>query len=914
MKRNIYKYAKIVVLCMVSSLLSCINDIEITYTSNTNIDSGREFLATAPQADSQTRTSITEELSVVWEEADEVAIFDGVDIASKYNVTDGVGTGVAMLSMSAKAEDGGDVLSRNIAVYPYCDSLKYGPEGISTYLPPRQYYKPNSFGTGANLMVACTETTEDAELSFVNVLGALRIKVLGDKAVKRVVLKSNSVDYISGTCNISLSDVPTIAMSDAGDEANREIKLICSEPVQLSKTEATAFWFMLPAVTYENGFTVTIYCEDGSYMTKSTNRSITIVRSGVKSMAQFEYEETGNDIDREALIEIYKAANGDQWEWNNNWCSDEPISKWDGVYTNEQGRCIIISLSDNNLSGTISPCIGDLSELESLRLDFNWYLEGATFPSEIMNLSKLRYISVISCNMVGPLPESLLESELFKDNWNEILPGNKFELEDCEIYAPLGEKIDMDGEPWNLTEEYASHKYTMVYQWVTWNGNEPTNYLKNLYERYKDYGLGFVGSFISDEADYSNYVESMNIPWRSFRTGYELCSIFPSYALVDSTGRILWHTQFLVNKDIVNFETFLYKELGRGDVKEYYASEDYSADGTVRVLQKATQGQGINVVILGDTYNDIQVKNGDFDRDADYAYSQLFTIEPYKSFKELFNVYAITTVSKHGEYFYEKQSALSTNFGGGTYVYGNDNKCFEYALSVLSENDINNALFIVIMNSRQYAGTCFMYYPTDTKSDYSEGPSIAYFPLGSSETGTESFSALLHHEACGHGFAKLADEYAYEYMGAVPADYVSQTQTQQRDWGWWKNVDFTSDPTAIRWSHFINDTRYANEGLGAFEGGLTYWSGVWRPTEDSIMRYNVGGFNAPSREAIYYRIHKLAYGDSWTYDYEKFVEWDSINRKSSAAQAASRPMVFKPYEPTAPPVVVGKSWREALGR
>ena len=80
------------------------------------------------------------------------------------------------------------------------------------------------------------------------------------------------------------------------------------------------------------------------------------------------------------------------------------------------------------------------------------------------------------------------------------------------------------------------------------------------------------------------------------------------------------------------------------------------------------------------------------------------------------------------------------------------------------------------------------------------------------------------------------------------------------------------------------------------------------------MRYNVGGFNAPSREAIYYRIHKLAYGDSWTYDYEKFVEWDSINRKSSAAQAASLPMVFKQYEPTAPPVVVGKSWREALGR
>lgn len=134
---------------------------------------------------------------------------------------------------------------------------------------------------------------------------------------------------------------------------------------------------------------------------------------------------------------------------------------------------------------------------------------------------------------------------------------------------------------------------------------------------------------------------------------------------------------------------------------------------------------------------------------------------------------------------------------------------------------------------------------------------------------------MLYHEACGHSFAKLADEYAYEDMGTAPSDYVSQIKEQQTNWGWWKNVDFTSNPLETRWSHFINDTRYANEGLGAYEGGLTYWNGVWRPTENSIMNTNTGGFNAPSREAIYYRIHKLAYGDSWEYGYEEFV-WSGM--------------------------------------
>lgn len=118
--------------------------------------------------------------------------------------------------------------------------------------------------------------------------------------------------------------------------------------------------------------------------------------------------------------------------------------------------------------------------------------------------------------------------------------------------------------------------------------------------------------------------------------------------------------------------------------------------------------------------------------------------------------------------------------------------------------------------------------------------------------------------------------------------------------------------SSVRWNAFTNDSRYANEGLGAFEGGLTYWTGVWRPTENSIMRDNTGGFNAPSREAIYCRIHKLAYGDSWNHSYEDFVTYDEINRKASSSSAPRRSSGRQTrWEPLHPPVVVGKSWKEA---
>ena len=339
---------------------------------------------------------------------------------------------------------------------------------------------------------------------------------------------------------------------------------------------------------------------------------------------------------------------------------------------------------------------------------------------------------------------------------------------------------------------------------------------------------------------------------------------------------------------------------------DFYQSTDYSQDGAVTLLQRASKGNGIDVVLMGDGYSDRQIADGTYASVMQSVYEKLFSEEPYKSHKSLFNVYYVTAVSATEGYEYGN-TAFNGWFGDGSAVGGSDNNAMNYALNAVEESRLNNTTIVVMMNSDRFAGTCYMYYP-DGSNDYGSGVSVSYFPVGTDEAQLEQ---LLHHEACGHGFTKLADEYAYENMGAVPANIVTDTQSQQA-WGWWKNVDFTSDTSKVLWSKFIADERYKYDGLGAFEGGMTYWTGVWRPTENSIMRHNTGGFNAPSREAIYYRIHKLAYGDSWEYNYEKFVEYDAINRKTGAEQAAAHTMVLRPLEPTAPPVVVGKTWREAL--
>lgn len=341
---------------------------------------------------------------------------------------------------------------------------------------------------------------------------------------------------------------------------------------------------------------------------------------------------------------------------------------------------------------------------------------------------------------------------------------------------------------------------------------------------------------------------------------------------------------------------YVYPDLPQPD---YYMSTDYSRDGEVRVLQKAEEGSGIDLVFMGDAFSDRQIENGTYSAVIKKMVDAFFGEEPYTTLRPLFNVYEVMVVSATEGYDHDGQ-ALSGWFGNGTAVGGDDEKCFEYAMKAVSEERQERLLIIVAMNNPVYAGTCYMYYPSS--GDCGQGLSVAYFPLG---TDDEVLAQLVHHEAGGHGFSKLADEYAYDYMGRIPKSEIDNRNSMV-PYGWWKNADFTGDPAKVKWKHFLQDERYQFDGLGCFEGAFTYWSGAWRPTDNSIMRYNYGGYNAPSRESIWYRAHKLAFGDSWQYDYEEFVKYDEKNRKTSASAAASASVAApaKGFTPTAPPVII----------
>ena len=151
-----------------------------------------------------------------------------------------------------------------------------------------------------------------------------------------------------------------------------------------------------------------------------------------------------------------------------------------------------------------------------------------------------------------------------------------------------------------------------------------------------------------------------------------------------------------------------------------------------------------------------------------------------------------------------------------------------------------------MVNTRRNAGTAYM--------SESLQSGVAFF--SSFGNHAEAFSAILQHEAGGHGFAFLADEYT-SYESAVPAAIVDEYNRLYNAYGWYANVDFTNDPSKIRWNAFLSDTRYKDE-VGIYEGGALYATGVWRPSANSMMNEDAPFFNAPSRWAIYKRIMELS--------------------------------------------------------
>ena len=109
--------------------------------------------------------------------------------------------------------------------------------------------------------------------------------------------------------------------------------------------------------------------------------------------------------DRLALVALYHATDGANWTNNTNWLTNEAISEWHGVVTDGEGRVKRLLLGHNELSGEIPAALGNLTNLQVLRLNYGT-LSGS-IPVELGDLTNLRHLELYNNWLSGEIPAAL---------------------------------------------------------------------------------------------------------------------------------------------------------------------------------------------------------------------------------------------------------------------------------------------------------------------------------------------------------------------------------------------------------------------------------------------------------------------------------------------------------------------------
>ncbi|MBF6328311.1 M64 family metallopeptidase [Nocardia transvalensis] len=228
----------------------------------------------------------------------------------------------------------------------------------------------------------------------------------------------------------------------------------------------------------------------------------------------------------------------------------------------------------------------------------------------------------------------------------------------------------------------------------------------------------------------------------------------------------------------------------------------------IPIQQTGPSDKRFDLVFVGDGYTQGQL--GTYKEHAINRWNEIVQIEPFKSKKNSFNVWAVNVVSREsgvdndprGTY---RDTALDMTFWcGGTerLLCVNETKAIQYAGLAPEADQV-----VALANTTKYGGA---------------GGRVATSSGGNAQAGQ-----IVLHEL-GHSVAGLADEYDYpndRYTGREPREVNASTYTaaqmRQNQAKWYKYLGKQSPDGGV---------------VDTYEGAVYHKRGVYRPTQNSLMR------------------------------------------------------------------------------
>lgn len=333
---------------------------------------------------------------------------------------------------------------------------------------------------------------------------------------------------------------------------------------------------------------------------------------------------------------------------------------------------------------------------------------------------------------------------------------------------------------------------------------------------------------------------------------------------------------------------------------------DYEyAEDEIITLQSASRGAGVNLVFLGDGFDAKEVSDGEYMAVVNEAVEHFFAIEPYTTYRDYFNVYtgiAVSPESGIGTVNTIRYTRFNTTFKGGVGLGGSSDtdyaRILEYACKAptVDEGNIGQTLVVMLPNTEDYGGICYM---------YDDGSAIAYCPMSNYGYPLD-FRGVIQHEAGGHGFGKLGDEYIYhnafiDYCDCTCCEHDEAIRAAHAK-GWYANLSLSGKMDEVPWSHLIFHDKY-KDFVDIFEGGFMHTRGVYRSEQNSCMNNDIPYYSTISREAIVKRIKEIA-GEA--YSFEEFVANDVTDAAAATRSAGADTYVLKGSMRQSAPVMMGE--------
>ncbi|WP_328321249.1 M64 family metallopeptidase [Kribbella sp. NBC_00382] len=268
--------------------------------------------------------------------------------------------------------------------------------------------------------------------------------------------------------------------------------------------------------------------------------------------------------------------------------------------------------------------------------------------------------------------------------------------------------------------------------------------------------------------------------------------------------------------------------------------------GTVVPLQVTGPASSrFNLVVMGDGYTAGELPK--FREQVDKHLNVLWSIEPFKTYRNYINVYAVEIPSPESGVDCDPSltspmvdTPLQMGFWGGCdpdsvqrLLTVSDSAARKYA-NLVPGTTASNRQILAIGNSDTYGGAGGAY---------------------ATASGGNALSALITPHELGHSLGGLQDEYDYYARGERGAPWSDPEPTSIHHTLLTEKQMINRERKWFRW---LGEPSESGGLIGRYESGMYAGSGIWRPSKHSMMKVLGYYFDQVARERMTQRISARA--------------------------------------------------------